>query len=33
MLKYILDTNIAIYVIRDRPVGALENFNRHANQL
>ena len=33
MLKYILDTNIAIYVIRDRPVGVLETFNRHAKQL
>ena len=33
MLKDILDTNIAIFVIRDRPVGALEAFNRHASQL
>jgi tRNA(fMet)-specific endonuclease VapC len=33
MLKYMLDTNIAIYVIKRRPVGALEVFNRHAGQL
>jgi len=28
-----LDTNIAIYVIKRRPVKALEIFNRHAGQL
>jgi tRNA(fMet)-specific endonuclease VapC len=28
-----LDTNIAIYVIKLRPVGALETFNRHAGQM
>lgn len=33
MLKYMLDTNIAIYVIKHRPVAALETFNRHAGQL
>lgn len=33
MLKYMLDTNIAIYVIKHRPVSALETFNRHASQL
>lgn len=33
MLKYLLDTNIAIYVIKRRPVEALEHFNRHARQL
>ena len=33
MLKFMLDTNIAIYVIKHRPVSALETFNRHAGQL
>jgi tRNA(fMet)-specific endonuclease VapC len=33
MLKYLLDTNIAIYVIKRRPPEALERFNRHAGQL
>ena len=33
MLKYLLDTNIAIYVIKRRPVKALEIFNRSAGQL
>ena len=30
MLRYLLDTNIAIFVIRQRPPQALEVFNRHA---
>jgi len=33
MLKYLLDTNIAIYVIKRRPMNVLEHFNRHAGQL
>ncbi len=33
MLKYMLDTNIAIYVIKRRPLEALETFNLHAGQL
>lgn len=33
MLKYMLDTNIAIYVIKRRPIKALEVFNRHAAQM
>lgn len=33
MLKYMLDTNITIYVIKRRPVAALETFNHHAGQL
>lgn len=33
MLKYLLDTNIAIYVIKHRPLTALDTFNRHAGQL
>ena len=27
MLKYLLDTNIVIYVIKRRPIEALETFN------
>jgi len=33
MLKYLLDTSISIYVIKNRPVGILETFNRFASQL
>ncbi|PUA28754.1 MAG: VapC toxin family PIN domain ribonuclease [Cellvibrio sp. 79] len=33
MLKYMLDTNIAIYVIKRRPIAVLDTFNRHADQL
>lgn len=33
MLKYMLDTNIAIYVLKNRPLSALANFNRHAGQM
>lgn len=29
MIRYLLDTNIVIYVIKRRPVKALEVFNRH----
>ena len=33
MYKYMLDTNITIYVIKVRPIIALETFNRFARQL
>ena len=33
MLRYMLDTNIVIYVIKRRPPEALARFNRHAGQL
>jgi len=33
MLKYMLDTNIAIYVIKNRPLNALASFNRHAGHI
>lgn len=33
MLKYMLDTNIAIYVIKRRPLEALKLFNRHTGQM
>jgi tRNA(fMet)-specific endonuclease VapC len=33
MLKYMLDTNICIYVIKRRPIEVLENFNKFAGTL
>ena len=33
MLKYMLDTNIVIYVMKRRPLEVLETFNRHAARL
>lgn len=33
MLKYLLDTNIVIYVIKQRPITALETFNRHHGRM
>lgn len=33
MLKYLLDTNIVIYVIKKRPIKALEFFNKHASRM
>ena len=33
MLKYMLDTNIVIYVMKRRPIEVLETFNRHAPYL
>lgn len=33
MLRYMLDTNIAIYVIKRRPLACLARFNEHAGQL
>ena len=33
MLKFMLDTNIVIYVIKRRPLGILEIFNAHAGQM
>lgn len=33
MLKYMLDTNIVIYVIKRRPIEALATFNRHVGQM
>ncbi|PJE77681.1 tRNA(fMet)-specific endonuclease VapC [invertebrate metagenome] len=33
MLKYLLDTNICIYIIKRRPVELLGKFNRHAGQM
>jgi len=33
MLRYLLDTNICIDVIKERPRPMLESFNRHAGHL
>ena len=33
MLKYMLDTNIVIYVMKRRPIEILATFNRHAARL
>ncbi|MGB4115964.1 MAG: type II toxin-antitoxin system VapC family toxin [Polaromonas sp.] len=33
MLKYLLDTNIVIYVIKRRPLEVLEMFNQHAGRM
>ena len=33
MLKYMLDTNIVIYVIKRRPIEALATFNRYADMM
>ncbi len=33
MLKYMLDTNIVIYVIKRRPIEVLDVFNAHAGQM
>jgi len=33
VLKYMLDTNICIYVIKRRPLEVLDKFNLHAGQL
>lgn len=30
MLRYLLDTNLVIYVIKRRPLAALQMFNEHA---
>lgn len=33
MLKYLLDTNIAIYVIKRRPIEVLDIFNANASRM
>nr|WP_295107219.1 tRNA(fMet)-specific endonuclease VapC [uncultured Caulobacter sp.] len=33
MLRYLLDTNLCIRVLRDRPAGLRERFNAHADAL
>lgn len=33
MLKYLLDTNTVIYVIKRRPLAVLEVFNQHAGRM
>lgn len=33
MLRYLLDTNIVIYVLKRRPLELLDTFNRNAGQM
>lgn len=33
ILKYMLDTNIVIYVMKQNPIEVLDTFNRHAAHL
>jgi len=33
MIKYMLDTNIVIYIIKRRPIELLQLFNQHTGQL
>ncbi len=33
MLRFLLDTNIVIYVIKQRPMAALQLFNEHAGHM
>ena len=33
MLTHMLDTNIVIYVLKNRPQNALKSFNQHATQM
>lgn len=33
MLKYLLDTNIVIYVLKRRPIEILEIFNQHSSRM
>lgn len=33
LLRYLLDTNIVIYVIKQRPLAVLDTFNRHHNRM
>ena len=33
MLRYLLDTNIVIYVLKRRPIEVLSVFNQHANRM
>lgn len=33
MLKYMLDTNICIFTLRNKPEAVRQKFNRHQNQL
>jgi len=33
MIKYLLDTNIVIYVLKRRPIEVLEAFNKNVNRM
>ena len=33
MIKYLLDTNTVIYVLKRRPLAVLKTFNKHASHM
>jgi tRNA(fMet)-specific endonuclease VapC len=33
MIKYLLDTNVVIYVLKRRPIRVLEIFNKNTNRM
>lgn len=33
MLRYLLDTNVVIYVVKRRPIAVLETFSRHQGRM
>ncbi|MFM7524343.1 MAG: hypothetical protein ACKO4M_09310 [Betaproteobacteria bacterium] len=33
MIRYLLDTNIVIYVIKKRPLEVMQAFNRHSGRM
>jgi tRNA(fMet)-specific endonuclease VapC len=33
MLRYLLDTNVVIYVLKRRPIEVLDSFNAHASRM
>jgi tRNA(fMet)-specific endonuclease VapC len=33
MIKYLLDTNVVIYVLKRRPIKVLETFNKNTNRM
>jgi tRNA(fMet)-specific endonuclease VapC len=33
MFKYLLDTNIVIYVMKKRPIEVMDMFNQNANRM
>ena len=33
MIKYLLDTNVVIYVLKHRPIKVLETFNKNTNRM
>ena len=33
MIRYLLDTNIVIYVIKKRPLEVMQTFNKHSGRM